>query len=258
MTTDPLSESRSYWDRQPCNIRHSTSEVGTKAFFDEIEARKYFVEPHIPGFAQFDRWKGKRVLEIGCGIGTDAVSFCKAGATYTGIDFSEVSLELTRKRLEVYGLKGRLYLGNAEEITKIIPPQTFDLVYSFGVIHHCHNPYRLVNTVQAYLGKKSVFKLMLYASNSWKVITSGLNRTEAQDGCPIVQAFTAEQVYELLDDFDMIELNQDHIFPYVVEKYVQHQYVWEPWFTAMPHEMFRSLEKALGWHLLITCRKRSE
>ena len=75
-TSQPtVRDVQDYWNRRPCNVRHSKLEVGTRAYFDEVEERKYFVEPHIPEFAQFSRWKGKRVLEIGCGIGTDAVNF---------------------------------------------------------------------------------------------------------------------------------------------------------------------------------------
>src|SRR5713226_1356279 len=102
----PITVVRDFWNRRPCNIRHSTKPVGTKEYFDEVEKRKYFVEPHIPAFAQFERWRGKRVLEIGCGIGTDAVNFARAGALYTGVELSQTSLELTKKRFEVFGLKG--------------------------------------------------------------------------------------------------------------------------------------------------------
>src|SRR5688500_9343471 len=93
-----IGDVRSYWDARPCNLRHSTAEVGTREYFDEVERRKYFVEPHIPPFAGFELWRGKKVLEIGCGLGTDAVNFARHGAHYTGVELSAASLELARKR----------------------------------------------------------------------------------------------------------------------------------------------------------------
>ena len=69
MKDNPIDEVRNYWNARPCNIRHSPAPTGTREYFDQVESRKYKVEPHIPDFAEFDKWKGKSVLEIGCGGG---------------------------------------------------------------------------------------------------------------------------------------------------------------------------------------------
>lgn len=254
-STPDIEAVRDYWDRRPCNIRHSTAPVGTREYFDEVEARKYFVEPHIPAFSEFDRWKGKKVLDIGCGIGTMAVSFARAGADYTGVDLSGASLELAQKRFEVYGLPGRFYAGNAEELAAFVPVETYDLVYSFGVIHHSPHPERIVAQVRRYMGPASEFRLMVYAANSWKniMIDADFDQPEAQSGCPIATAFTHDDVRRLLADFTIVELRQDHIFPYVVEAYRRYEYVRQPWFEAMPPAMFRALERRLGWHTLVRC-----
>src|SRR3954452_21527016 len=89
-----IADVRNYWDRRPCNIRHSQRPVGSREYFDEVEARKYFVEPHIPAFADFPAWKDRAVLEIGCGIGTDTINFARAGARVTVAELSEKSMEV--------------------------------------------------------------------------------------------------------------------------------------------------------------------
>ena len=99
---------RAYWNNQPCNIKHSLFPIGSKEYFEEVRNKRYHVEPHILKFADFDIWKGKRVLEIGCGIGTDAIEFARAGADYTGIDISTASLAIAKERFETYDLQGNL------------------------------------------------------------------------------------------------------------------------------------------------------
>ncbi len=244
-----------YWNRRPCNIRHSKLEVGTPAYFDEVEERKYFVEPHIPGFAQFDRWKGKTVLEVGCGIGTDAVNFARAGADYTAVELSEKSLESTRRRFEVLGLKGNFIACNAEELSSHVDAKSYDLVYSFGVIHHTPDQRAVVQEIRKVIKDDGEFRMMLYAKNSWKdaMIEAGFDQPEAQTGCPIATTYTEDMVRELTRGlFDVIEMRQAHIFPYVIEKYIRYEYEPQPWFAAMPAGMFEALARRFGWHLLIT------
>src|SRR6516225_4034640 len=118
-----ISQVRDYWNARPCNLRHSPAPVGTKDYFNQVEARKYFVEPHIPGFAEFERWRGKKVLEIGCGIGTDTINFARNGAKVTTVDLSDKSLQLAQQRIGVYGLQEQVqfYCGNAEELSLFVP-----------------------------------------------------------------------------------------------------------------------------------------
>lgn len=253
-----LIDVKKFWNLRPCNLRHSNAPVGSKQFFDEVEERKYFVEPHIPEFAEFAAWNGKKVLEIGCGIGTDATNFARAGAIYTGVELSSESLELTKKRFDIYGLSGRFLEGNAEEIHNLFIGESFDLIYSFGVLHHTPSLKNALKSIRSLMHNNSVFKMMVYAENSWKsaMIKAGLDQPEAQHGCPIANTYTKSEIKHHLSEagFSITKLEQDHIFPYVVEEYKKYNYVKETWFQTMPPEVFVALQKQLGWHLLITTR----
>ncbi len=254
--TVTINEVKEFWDGRPCNIRHSQKELGTREYFDEVADKKFFVEPHIKSFSNFNEWNGKRVLEIGCGLATVGINFASHGANYTGVELSEESLDLAKQRFDVYNMKGEFYSGNAEELSSFVPVETYDLIYSFGVIHHSPHPEKIISEIKKYMNEDSTLKIMLYAKDSWKnyMIESGLDQPEAQYGCPIANTYTKDDVVELLDGYDIISIEQDHIFPYQVEPYKRGEYIKQPWFESMPSEMFRSLEKNLGWHLLITAK----
>jgi SAM-dependent methyltransferase len=249
---------KAYWDARPCNVRHSRLPVGTKEYFDEVERRKYYVEPHIPGFAEFGRWKDKRVLEIGCGLGTDTINFARAGARVTAVDLSGESLALAKKRAEVFGLGERIrfFQADAERLAEAVPVEPYDLVYSFGVIHHTPHPERAIAAMKPFMTPASELRMMVYAANSWKrvMIDAGLDQPEAQSGCPVAYTYTHGQLRELLRGFEIQSIRQDHIFPFVLEKYLRYEYEIAPWFAAMPRAMFRALEEHLGWHSLVTAR----
>src|SRR5918994_914169 len=97
---------RVFWQAHPCGTKFSAAEIGTPEFFERVEAHRYEKEWHIPAAADFTNTRGLRVLEIGCGMGTDGAQFAKAGAIYTGIDLTDAAVELARKRFQVSGLKG--------------------------------------------------------------------------------------------------------------------------------------------------------
>ena len=171
------------------------------------------------------KWKNKKVLEIGCGIGTDAINFAKCGANYVGLELSNKSLDLTKKRFEVYGQAGIFYCGNSENLTQIVPVENYDLIYSFGVIHHTPNPERVITEIKNYMTRSSVLKIMLYAKNSWKnyMIDAGLDQPEAQFGCPIANTYTKDGVQTLLKGFDILSIDQTHIFPYIIHIFLYTQ-----------------------------------
>ena len=269
-STVSLDSVREYWNARPCNVRHSTQELGTREYFDEVEARRYFVEPHIPRFAQFEDWAGKRVLEVGCGIGTDTIAFARAGANVTAVDLSEESLALARKRAEVYGLADRIefYCADAEHLADVVPAAAYDLIYSFGVIHHTPDPKNAIAQLRENFTKDdTVLKVMVYNRRSWKVLwillTEGRGRfwqldkwiarnSEAQTGCPVTYTYTRSTVQQLLSGFDVKECDVDFIFPYRISDYVKHRYVKNWYFRVLPPAAFRLLERRFGWNLLVT------
>ena len=253
-----IDDVKKYWDDRPCNIRHSSKEIGTIEYFDEVEKKRYTAEPHIPAFADFPRWKGKKVLEIGCGLGTEAINFAKHGADYTGTDLSIESLNLAQNRFKVYNQKGRFFQGNAENLSSFVNVEKYDLIYSFGVIHHSPNPNLIIDQIYKYMDDSTILKIMLYAKNSWKnyMIDAELDQPEAQYGCPIANTYTEDEVSNLLHGLEILSIEQNHIFPYQIEPYKQGKFIKEPWFESMPDKMFNALKKILGWHLLITARRQ--
>jgi SAM-dependent methyltransferase len=254
--TITIEEVKKFWNDRPCNIKHSSKELGTIEYFDEVELKKFRAEPHIIKFTEFPQWKNKKVLEVGCGLGTVGINFALNGADYTGVELSKESLEIAKKRFEVYNQSGKFYLGNAEELSSFVHIETYDLIYSFGVIHHSPHPEKIVSEIKKYMNENSVLKIMLYAKDSWKnyMIDAGLDQPEAQYGCPIANTYTKQDVVELLDGYEVLSIEQDHIFPYQIEPYKKGKYIKQPWFDVMPTAMFETLEKNLGWHLLITAK----
>jgi len=267
MDTDAV---RRFWDKQPCNARHSQAQ-DPLVYSQEVTARKYLVEPHLVEFTEFAKWKGKRVLDLGCGIGTQSISFAMAGANVTAVDLSPVSLEIAAGRIRAHGLedKIRLVCADMQKLGSALPARPYDLVYAWGTIHHCPNPERVLAETKGFMGPHSVLKIMLYHKWSAKGLqtlfryggwlrsasTIGLH-SEAQQGSPVTWLYSRREARELLYDFEIDDLCVDHIFPYRIPDYIKGQYVREWYWRMMPDWLFRKLERTFGWHMMITAKRR--
>lgn len=272
--TTAIEQVADFWDAMPCNIRHSSVQLekDPDEFTWSISIRKYKVEPHIWEFSQFPDWNKKRVLDLGCGIGTQALTFAQFGAQVTAVDLSGESLAIAQRRAQITGQEERItfYQSDVEHLSDFVPVEKYDLVYSFGVLHHTPHPELAIAGIRKYMRKDSVFKLMLYHRYSWKVlkilwmlreqpgqsIDEKVARfSEAQSGCPMTRTYTRKSAQDLLAAFEIQQMSVDHIFPYRISDYIKHRYTQEWYWRWMPKSWFHTLERLIGWHLLITAKK---
>ncbi len=168
-----------FWAGYQPGFRFARAPVGTREFFEEVTAQRYALEPHIPGVVEFDRWSGRTVLEAGCGIGTDGARFAAAGAAYTGLDRSPTALDLARRRFALDGLTGEFVAGSVTRLP--FPDQTFDLVFSHGVVHHVPDTARAVQEFSRVLKPGGTALVMLYHRRSFNyhVTIMGVRRALA-------------------------------------------------------------------------------
>ena len=156
---------RAFWDANPCGLKFTPDEIGTQAFFEAVEAFRYEAEGHILDFLPLDQVAGKRVLEIGCGMGTDGSQWAQHGATYVGMDLTPTAVRLTKKRFQMFDLPGAMLEGDAENLPYV--DNTFDFVYSHGVLHHTPDTQRTFDEVHRVLKPGGQAIIMLYHKNSW-------------------------------------------------------------------------------------------
>jgi SAM-dependent methyltransferase len=155
---------REYWEAEPCGTRGVSVEE-RKRFFDQIEKERYKWEPYIPQYARFERGRGKALLEIGVGAGTDFVNWVRNGAIATGIDLTQRGVSLTTERLALEGLSADVRQGDAENLP--FEDNTFDIVYSNGVLHVPPNPARAIAEAHRVLRPGGTFLGLIYNPNSW-------------------------------------------------------------------------------------------
>jgi len=160
-----IADVRRFWNANPCQSGLS-QEAERRRYFEEISRKRFQGrEWHVPMVAKFDSFRGKDVLEIGCGVGTDGIEFARNGANYVGVDLTPNAVELTRERFKVFGVAGQVEVANAEEGLPL-PDASVDHVYSFGVIHHSPTPEKIISEIYRVLRKGGTFTVMLYNRSS--------------------------------------------------------------------------------------------
>lgn len=154
-----------FWNQASCGESLYLESV-TRDGFEAQAKRRYELEPFILQFAQFEESKGKKVLEIGVGLGADHQSFAESGADLFGIDLTERAIDHTRNRLDAFALHSTLNVGDAEQLG--FADGTFDLVYSWGVLHHSPNTAKAISEVYRVLKRGGSAKIMIYYK--WSMI----------------------------------------------------------------------------------------
>jgi hypothetical protein len=159
-----------------------------------------------------------------------------------------------------------VHVGNAEQLSSFVPVETYDLVYSFGVIHHSPHPERIVNEARKYMNAQSELRLMVYSRVSYKLFwimkqenVWDMDRidelvaknSEAQSGCPVTDTYTPDSVRALLQGYRVVDISKAHIFTWDIAAYRQHEYKKDPAWARVSDEELANLEKELGWHTLV-------
>jgi SAM-dependent methyltransferase len=238
-----------FWDERPCGDGLAVAERGTPEYFAQVEAEKARLEPYVAGFAAFDRWRGRDVLEIGCGIGTDTVRFARAGANVTGVDLTLAAVELASSWLEQEGLGGRVLQADAESLP--FADESFDLVWSWGVLHHTLDAARAIREAWRVLRPGADARIMLYNRRSvfaigvWGYRSITRRRVmSVRDALatglesPGTKAYTRSEVEVLFAAFSSTSI-ETIATPY-------DRRLVGPLASAVP---------ALGWNLLITAKR---
>jgi SAM-dependent methyltransferase len=245
---------RCYWNERIHDLEMAVSPVGSREFFRELDEYRFEKLDYLPRVVDFEGYRGRRVLEIGCGVGTDLVRFAQGGADVTGIDISRTAVDLARRNLESFGLQGQVLVADGTRVGG--ESESYDLVYCHGVLQYAADPEAIVREAYRVLrsGGEAIF--MVYNRRSWLAWMSRRFGVSLEHGdAPVLRLYTAEEFDELLSVFPRRDIVPER-FPAKSRlhgglKGVLFNRVFVPAFRLLP----RPLVRPLGWHLMAFCRK---
>ena len=244
-----INEIRQYWDENIHDMAVTNLRPGSAGFFTDLDNYRYAKLKYLPELINFKSFKGKSMLEIGCGVGIDLVHFTRAGAVVVGIDLSETAIKLARNNFFHAGLPANLFVMNGEELDFL--NDSFDLVYAHGVLPYTANPETMVSEVYRVLKPGGKAILMGYNKFSWlnaltKITKVPLEHVEA----PIMRKFSFKEFKQLLKPFSKYQI--------VFERFPQKTHIHGNWKGKVYNNLFvrgfnlipRSLVRPFGWHLI--------
>ena len=259
---------REQWAEDPCGAVYAREqEFGTREFFDTVEHHRYQeYAPWMPEVMGFDQFAGQRLLEVGCGMGTDLLQFARGGAQVTGVDLTPRSIEISRQHLAVYGESGEFAISDGENLP--FADESFDVVYSNGVLHHMPDTAGAVREVHRVLRPDGQARIMLYYRNSmhyWGqiILRYGLLHAELLRGNspgdimskyvevsetgarPLVKVYSRRQARQLFSMFSDVKIQ--------VEQLTRAELFFLG--RLIPEKVFQGLRRSIGWNVIITARK---
>lgn len=254
MSDTLLDEIRDYWNLHIHDLEIATQPVGTVGFFQELAEYRFDKLHYLPRVVDFSAYQDKRLLEVGCGVGTDLVRFARAGAVVTGVDLAEVSIDLARKNFALEGLSADLRVMNGEDLE--FDDGSFDVVYAHGVLQYTADAQKMVDELHRVLRSGGEAILMVYNKVSWLNLLSKITKVELEhEDAPVLRLYAIKEFRRLLSSFAEVRFVPER-FPV---KTRLHRGIKAMLFNDLFVRGFNCLPKSLirpfGWHLMAFARK---
>ncbi len=251
-----LEDVRAYWNEFVNDIEITDLPVGSPEFFDVLERYRYDKIDYLRDYVGFSRYKGKKVLEIGCGVGIDLLQFARAGADVSAVDLTPNAVQLATANLAREGYQGNLRVGNAESLD--FPDGCFDVVYSHGVLHHTVDTEKSIDEVYRVLRTGGDANIMLYNRYAWfnlAAVVSGTRIEHAKKDAPIIRRYSTGECRKMFHRFRDVQIHVDR-FPKRTLKFDNlfaklNNYLLVPFFELLPDR----IKRPLGWHIMIRATK---
>jgi SAM-dependent methyltransferase len=245
---------RAYWNQHIHDLDISREAPGTPGFFADLDQYHFEKLHHLLRLVNFEGYRGKRVLDVGCGAGTDLVRFARAGAIVSGVDLSAAAVDLARANVAQQGLEADIREADAAHLP--YPDGTFDLVFAHGVVQYSADPAGVVGECWRVLKPGGEAIVQAYNRVSWLNALSKLMKVPLEhEDAPVLEKYTAGELRKMLSRFREVRIVEER-FPVKSRlhggwKGVMFNTLFVGTFNALP----RDLVRRFGWHLLAFCRK---